>query len=174
MSAIRVKSNVSGLKLLELQLRDVVSKMGQTWAIAFDGPAAARKAYPTLRPRKGPAPAQPTNAEVLQYLEARGRTLTLLDAALKERAYRYALARFQGRAIPLPQNVMFALAPFVKETFLARALHSGADIEGEIPANSAKWTERKRRLGLSTNKMKASGQLASWLKDARFRVVRVK
>ena len=45
MSAIRVKSNVSGLKLLELQLRDVVSKMGQTWAIAFDGPAAARKAY---------------------------------------------------------------------------------------------------------------------------------
>ena len=80
----------------------------------------------------------------------------------------------QGRAIPLPQNVMFALAPFIKETFLARALHSGADIEGQIPANSAKWTERKRRLGLSTNKMKASGQLASWLKDSRFRVVRVK
>ena len=111
---------------------------------------------------------------MLQYLEAKGRTLTKLDAALKERALRYALARFQGRAIPQPQNVMFALAPFIKETFLARALHSGADIEGEIPANTAKWTERKRKLGLSTNKMKASGQLASWLKDARFRVVRVK
>lgn len=174
MSAIKVRSNVSALRLLELQLRSVIEGMGQTWAIAFDGPATARRPYPTLRPRKGPAPRQPTNAQVLQYLEANGRTLTKLDAALKERALRYALARFQGRAIPQPQNVMFAMAPFIKETFLQRALHSGADIEGEIPANSAKWTERKRRLGLSINKMKASGQLASWLKDARFRVVRVK
>ena len=86
---------------------------------------------------------------------------------------------FVTRTNPVPAalwlvNVMFALAPFIKETFLARALHSGADIEGQIPANTAKWTERKRKLGLSTNKMKASGQLASWLKDSRFRVVRVK
>jgi len=172
--SIQIKSNVSALRLLEMQLRTVVGQMGQPWAIAFDGPATARRAYPTLRPRKGPAPRQPTNAEVLQHLEARGRTLTKIDEAFKARALAYALARFRGRAIPLPQNVMFALAPFVKETFLARALHSGADIEGEIPENSAKWTERKRRLGLSTNKMKASGQLASWLKDARFRVVRVR
>lgn len=174
MSAIKVRSNVSALKLLELQLRSVVEKMGETWAIAFDGGAAARHAYPTVRPRKGPAPAQPTNAQVLQYLEAKGRTLTKIDAAFKQRALRYAMERFKGKAIPQPQNVMFALAPYVKETFLARAQHSGADIEGDIPANSAKWTQRKRRLGLSTNKMKASGQLASWLKDARFRVVRVK
>ena len=174
MSAIKVRSNVSALKLLELQLRSVVEKMGETWAIAFDGGAAARQAYPTVRPRKGPAPAQPTNAQVLEYIEAKGRTLTKLDAALKQRALRYALGRFQGKAIPQPQNVMFALAPFIKETFIARAQHSGADIEGDIPANSEKWTARKRRLGLSTNKMKASGQLASWLKDARFRVVRVK
>jgi hypothetical protein len=172
--SINVRSNVSALKLMEMQLRGVVEKMGQTWAIAFDGPATARRPYPTLRPRKGPAGKQPTNAEVLQYLEASGRTLTKLDAAFKARALSYVLARFRGRAIPQPQNVMFALAPFVKETFLARALHSGADIEGEIPANSAGWTERKRKLGLSTNKMKASGQLASWLKDSRFRVVRVK
>ena len=38
------QSNVSALKLLELQLRSVVSGMGQTWAIAFDGPATPRKA----------------------------------------------------------------------------------------------------------------------------------
>ena len=118
--------------------------------------------------------AQPTNAEVLQYLEARGRTITKLDAAMKERALRFALARFRGGAIPQPQNVMFALAPFVKETFVQRALHNGADIEGEIPTNTAKWTNYKRRLGLSTNKMKASGQLAAWLNAARFRVVRTK
>lgn len=172
--SINVRSNVSAARLLEMQLRTVVEQMGQTWALAFVGSDAARRAYPTLRPRKGPAPRQPGNAEVLQHLEAKGRTLTKLDAALKQRALAYVMARFRGKAIPLPQNVMFSLAPFIKEAFVQRALHSGADIEGQIPENTAKWTERKRRLGLSTNKMKASGQLASWLKDARFRVVRVK
>lgn len=172
--SISVRSNVSAIKLLELQLRAVVDQMGDKWAIALDGANAARRPYPTLRQRKGPAPKQPTNAEVLEYLHAMGRPLTKIDAAMKQRALAYALSRFKGRAIPLPQNVMMALGPWVKETFVQRALHNGADIEGEIPANSAKWTTYKRRLGLSTNKLKASGQLAAWLKGARFRIVRVK
>ena len=171
---ISVKSNVSALKLLEMQLRAVVDGMGGSWAIALDGGAARRAPYPTLRPRKGPAPAQPTNAEVLQYLEGMGRPVTKIDAAMRQRAYAYALSRFRGKAIPLPQNVMMSLAPFVKETFVQRVLHNGADIEGEIPANSTKWTNYKRRLGLSTNRLKASGQLAAWFKSARFRIVRVK
>jgi len=172
--AISVRSNVSQAKLLELQLRDVISKMGETWAVALDGTNSRRTPNPTLRPRKGPAPAQPTNAAVLQYLEAKGRPVTSIPEAMRVRAMAFALARFRGGAIPLPQNVMMALAPFIKETFVQRVLHNGADISGQIPANSAKWTNYKRRLGLSTNRLKASGQLAAWLQSARFRIVRVK
>lgn len=172
--AISVRSNVSQAKLLELQLRDVISKMGQTWAVALDGSNSRRTPYPTLRPRKGPAPSQPTNAEVLQHLEAKGRPVTSIPEAMRVRAMAFALSRFRGRAIPLPQNVMMALAPFIKETFVQRVLHNGADISGQIPANSSKWTNYKRRLGLSTNRLKASGQLAAWLQSARFRIVRVK
>ena len=172
--AISVRSNVSAAKLLELQLRDVISKMGQTWAVALDGSSARRTPYPTLRPRKGAAPAQRTNAEVLQHLESNRRPVTVITEAMRVRAIAFALARFRGGAVPLPQNVMMALAPFIKETFVQRVLHNGADISGQIPANSAKWTRYKRKLWLSTNRLKASGQLAAWLQSARFRIVRVK
>lgn len=172
--SITVRSNVSQAKLLEMQLRDVISKMGQTWAVALDGTNSRRTPYPTLRPRKGAAPAQPTNAQVLQYLEGNGRPVTSIPEAMRVRAMAFAMSRFRGKAIPLPQNVMMALAPFIKETFVQRVLHNGADISGQIPTNSAKWTRYKRKLGLSTNKLKASGQLAAWLQSARFRIVRVK
>jgi len=159
---------------MEQQLRAVIDRMGESWGVRLVGGAARRAPYPTLRPRKGPAPAQRTNAEVLQYLEGKGRPVTKITDAMRRAALQYALTRFRGKAIPLPQNVMMSLAPWIKTYFVQRVQHNGADISGEIPANTAKWTNYKRRLGLSTNRLKASGQLAAWLNSARFEIVRVK
>lgn len=170
---MRVESNASRARLLALQIGAVLDDFGQGWGIQLQMSATPRRPYPTLRPRKGPAPAQPTNAQVAVYLQRMGRDFFVVTDAMRASMVAQLRARFGERAIPSSSQVMMAVGPMYKRWVVDRVLHEGADVSGSIPANTPKWTTYKAALGLSTQRLRASGQLASALETSRPVMVRL-
>ena len=169
---MRVESNASAARLLAAQLRTVLEDFGQGWGTQLRLAATARRPYPTLRPRKGSAPRQCTNAELAVILQNNGRDLFRVTSQMRSAIVRQLQERFAQRAIPSSSQIMMAVGPLYKAWVLERALHNGADTP--MPANTARWTAYKARLGLSTNRVKASGQLAAAIKSAPTQLVRLR
>lgn len=164
------------LRALKARIEGVAAEWGTRWGVVLSMQDGPRRPYPTLRARKGPAPAQPTNTQLLGYLAGMRRDVLPATPTLKD-ALTYALRiRFEGGAthggvIPTAPQVMLAMGWAYQKWVVSRLDHEGADLS--MPENSAAWTARKAKLGLSTTKLKASGQLLAALKKATPRLVRL-
>lgn len=147
----------------------LVAALGTSWTLALDLDGRPRAAYPTLRPRTGPAPKQSTNLEVIEAWSGTDRDPLKLSLDERRALARDTVAALEGRPVATLNTgaLMLAIGGAWRRLFVDR-LTTGRT----FPAPSEAWTRRKARLGLSTIHMRASGQLLSAVKRARVIVQR--
>jgi hypothetical protein len=153
---------------LASRIAALVAALGTSWSLALDLDGSARKPYPTLRPRTGPAPRQSTNLDVIEAWSGTDRDPLKLSTEERRTLARDTIASLEGSSSTLNAGaLMLAIGGAWRRLFVER-LTTGRT----FPAPSAEWTQRKARLGLSTLHMRASGQLLSAVKRARVIVQR--
>jgi len=147
----------------------LVAALGTSWTLALDLDGRPRAAYPTLRPRTGPAPKQSTNLEVIEAWSGTDRDPLKLSLDERRALARDTVAALEGRPVATLNTgaLMLAIGGAWRRLFVDR-LTTGRT----FPAPSEAWTRRKARLGLLTIHMRASGQLLSAVKRARVIVQR--
>lgn len=153
------------LRALAANIDTAVRGIGERWVMKFDMAGGPRSAPPTLLPRKTAPGTQPTNATVALRLADKGYDLFELTDAVKAEWTAHLAARFSGRQIPTPYQMLFALAPLYKALVVRRAGSGGGDLR--LGPNASKTTARKAALGLSTLPAKATGQLEEALAASR-------
>lgn len=154
---------------LATRIAALVAALGASWSLALDLDGSARKPYPTLRPRTGSAPKQPTNLDVIEAWSGTDRDPLKLSPDEKRALARDTIAALEGKpAASLNTGALMLAIGGAWRRLLVERLTMGRT----FPAPSAEWTQRKARLGLSTLHMRASGQLLSAVKRARVIVQR--
>ena len=157
---------ISGVAELRARLASFAASLGDTWTAAVTLPTEPRQPYPTLRERTRPLKTQSTNADVLRVYDGTPRDVFRLSDADREAIVRDALAAAGDGFVDNPGAHMMRIAGAWRRRVVAKL--RGA----ELPAPSARWTERKGRLGLSTLAMNASGQLARALERSQLTIHR--
>lgn len=150
---MKVHTNTAPLARMAARLREIGEGLGRTWTVSLDLPAEPRDPYPTLRPRKGPAPVQPTNATVALVQP----WLTAQTDVSRARLYE-ALRDAWARGIQHGGQLMLVAGQAWKRVAVERS--QGSLTDSHPDTNTAAWRERKGRLGLDTASGRASGQLA--------------
>lgn len=145
----------------------LVAALGTSWTLSLDLDGSARRPYPTLRPRTGPAPRQSTNVEIIDAWEGTSRDPLKLSADDRRRILRDALEAVKGKPSLNTGALMLLIGGAWRRLFVER-LTTGRT----FPAPSAEWQRRKAQLGLSLVHMRASGQLLSAVTRARVIVQR--
>lgn len=156
---MRITTDASGVRRLAAKARAIAEGLGRTWTVALDLSDAPREPYPTLRPRQGPAPAQPTNADVAL---ANSEWLSPLTPTARSQLHE-ALSDAWRRGIHNGGALMLIAAQAWKRVLVARARGTLRDTSH---ANTSAWRERKGRLGLDPSPGRASGQLAEAIEAA--------
>lgn len=147
----------------ERRALQTLEDLGARWTLQLRLPTHPRVPYPTVRPRTGSVAAQ-TSAEVIEGMEERGiRPFGVTDAMRSEIA---TAVRADIRARGLQRLTGAALATLVASHWKRVVIEHRRRGEG-VPTPSAAWTERKRRLGLSTQTFIASGQLLADMEAAQ-------
>ena len=173
--AVTVRTPTAALRAATAAVREVVNGLGKTWAVRFAYDPSPRRPYPTLRPRKGPAPTQIDNSTLGLILQHKRRDFYKVTPTLRAALQTEIVARFygSGKALPNAPALMMAVAAKYKAAVVERMLHQGQP-DLNLPENSAKWTSYKARLGLSTQKGRASGQLVAATQRARAEIQRMR
>lgn len=144
------------------------------WRIRLDFAEKVRAAPRTLTPRKGPTPAQPTEAEVIAHF-TRGRDMFALDdgdvAAIGQTLVTDAIAAVQaGRPLPTASTYMLRFANLAKGLWIHRWERGGDGLP--LKPLSARYVSYKRRLGYSSKIGHLTGQSLAALKRVRVVAVR--
>lgn len=161
---MRLSVNAAPLGRLAAKARAIAEGLGRSWTVELPLAATPREPYPTLRPRKAGATAQPTNADVAL---ANAEWLTPVTDVARARLHA-ALADAWRRGIHNGGALMMVAGAAWRRVLVDRARGVLRDTR---PTNTPAWRERKARLGLSTRPGEASGQLARAL-EASTPVVR--
>lgn len=148
-------------------LHKMLDELGVTWEVSLPLPTTPRDPYPTLRPRVGAAPVQPTHAEVIDHLTTMGRDPFALTEADKAHV---AAALVERHRRGLRGAALLASAASAWRDRLVERMRGGT----AAPPVSARWAERKARLGFPTTSSIASGQLARALAAALPRVRKIR
>lgn len=153
----------------------LVAQFGVTWTIEFALPGGARQPPRTLRPRRGAAPTQPSIAQVILWQitgtsRMPARNLFQVTDADRTRigndlARRFAPRVLEGGPALAAQNLMTAVGYMWRDMVAARYASGGADLT--LPALTADYVERKRRLGYPTQIGTMTGQSISALRRAQ-------
>jgi hypothetical protein len=167
-----VSARLEGLDAVRRQLVGLAQSFGEQWSAAVQFTDEPRRPYPTLTPRLRPAGPQPTTLQVIEGLRGQGRDVFALDETDRAEITRDALARLEGRALGAEGlntgAIMLSLGAAWKRRVVAR-VEAGA-----FKAPSAKWTERKVRLGLDARALNASHQTLDALRRANLTVHRTR
>lgn len=147
---------------LATRIAALVAALGRSWSLALVLDPGRRKPYPTLRRRRGPAPAQSTNVDILNAWEGTDRDPLKLSQDDRARITRDAIERAKGRT-DLNQGALMLLIGGAWRRLIVERLSTGRT----FPAPSPEWAARKRRLRLSPVHMRASGQLLSAVQRAQ-------
>lgn len=148
-------------------LHRLLDDLGVTWEVSLPLPDAPRDPYRTLAPRKGAAPVQPTNAEVIDHLTAMGRDPFILTEADKAHV---SAALVERHRRGLRGAALLASAASAWRDRIVDRMRGGT----AAPAVSAAWADRKARLGYPTTSSIASGQLARVIAAALPRVRKIR
>jgi len=154
------------LKQVAARVAAIAQDWGRTYDVVLAMPEVPRRPYPVLRNRTKPAGPQPTNTEVLGFLEAGGRNLLAVTPMVRSMAVAETLAALRPDVIPGPQVVKLVLANAYR-----RAVLYVAETGAGLKPNTPEWRARKQRLGLSTRPGRASSQLLAALKRSMIRIV---
>lgn len=144
------------------------------WRIRLDFAQTVRTAPRTLRPRKGPTPAQPTVAEVIARFTSK-RDMFQLDAgdvqAIGQTLVTDAIATVQaGGNLPTASTYMLRFANLAKGLWIHRWERGGDGLA--LKPLSARYVRYKRRLGYSSKIGTLTGQSLAALKRVRVVAVR--
>ena len=148
-------------------LHALLDGLGTNWEVSLDLPTAPRQPYRTLRPRKGPAGPQPTNAAVIDHLAAMGRDVFALTPADRAAVVLALVGRFRAG---LRGAALYATAAGAWRDRVVARMRDGS----AAPPVSAAWAERKARLGYPVTSSVASGQLARAIAAAFPRVRKIR
>ena len=153
--------SIEGLDALRLRLNGLSASLGETWTAAVQIDGSPRAPYPTVKPRTGPAPAQPTNGDLIDYYRGTPRDPFQLSEADRAAIARDALGRLgdkllEGgeRTLRINNQALCLLIAGAWRRFILARLAAGA-----FPAPTPEWQLRKARLGLDLRPMNASLQL---------------
>ena len=154
---------------------ELLNGLNRRWAVRYDF-AATRRAPPrTLRPRKGPAPAQPTVAEVIGHFIRRRDMFALDDAqisAIGQVLVTDAVAAVRaGGAMPSASTLMLRFADLHKGLVVHRWERGGDDLE--LDPLSPGYVRYKTRLGYPARIGTLTGQSLAALKRVRVVAVRL-
>lgn len=157
------------LRKWEADAKKVVTDLGRKWTASVILSTAPRRPYSTLRPRRVSPDPQPSNAEVLSYLEASGRKIFVLSTTMRASVLRNTLADIRRRGLKNLNAgaLMLIVAGHWRREVLAR-WREGTGIKRP----SAEWRRRKVRLGLEPGPARASNQLITAFEKARLIVER--
>lgn len=154
------------LKLRAAKIAQIAAEWGRQWDVVLALPEVPRRPYPVLRDRTKPAGPQPTNTDVLGFLEAGGRDILAVTPMVRAMTIADTMAALKPDTIPNAQAVRFTLANAYR-----RAVIYVAETGAGLKPNTPEWRARKARLGLSTRPGRASSQLLAALKRSMIRIV---
>lgn len=159
---IRVKAG--GLADLQRRIADAAAELGRGATLAVVMSASPRRPYPTVRPRTRTV-TTPTNGEVFLRLRVNGHGLSEITVQARGRLIRETVESLRGRG-PIPNTgaLWLALAGRWRALLIERVETGGGDLAGDT--NDPRWTAYKARLGLSTQRLQASGQLLAALRSS--------
>lgn len=164
-----MSADLASIKEWEVKAKAAVAGLGKVWTASIVMSTARRQPYPTLHPRKRPAGAQPTNGEVLKYLEESGRVIFTLTATMRANVLRETMADIKRRGL---KNLnASALRLLVAGHWRREVLARWREGRG-IKRPSEAWRRRKVRLGLEPGPARASNQLLHAVEKARLIVER--
>lgn len=145
------------------------------WGVRLDFAQTVRKPPRTLRPRKGPAPSQPTIAEVMgHFLRERDMTkLTNEDVhAIGQTLVTDAVAAVRaGGTMPTASTYMLRFASLAKGLWIHRWERGGDDLR--LKPLTPKYLRYKTRLGYPSRIGTLTGQSLAALKRVRVVAVRL-
>jgi len=150
-------------------LGSTLNSYNSRWAVTVTLPDKVRAAPPTLRPRKGPTPAQPTVAAVIGHF-LRSRDMLQLDQsdvdAIGQTIMDGIVADVAaGKNLPPVLVLMTRFATLAKGLWVHRWERGGDGLP--LAPLSPKWLARKRRLGKPAAIGQFTGQSLKALKSAR-------
>jgi len=156
-------------------LEGLLSSVNSRWKLRYDLPDTARKAPKTLKPRKGPAPAQPTVADVIAHFarkrdmfEMTDPMLTAIGQGVFNRVITNVLA---GGPVPNAGALMLSLAAEYKKAVIHRWETGGFDLH--LAPLSPDYVRYKTRLGYPARLGTMTGQSLAAIKKARVTAVKV-
>lgn len=160
--SVRVRVR-SPLGELARQVADAAADLGRRYTLGLVLSDAPREPYPTVRGKPRQEPAR-TNGEVLSLL-AETQGLTEVDVQARGRIVREVLATLPRRnGLPTASQLWLAIGGRWRALVIERVERGGGDLSPS--ANTSDWTRYKGRLGLSTQKFRASGQLLAALRSS--------
>lgn len=157
------------------KIEALVGEFGKTWTVEFKLPAGARAPSRTLRPRRGPAPAQASIAQVVLWqvtgtkrMPARNM-FEINDYArgyLGQRlASRFTPQVLQGNAETNAGAMMVSVGFAYRDLVIARFQQGGGDLS--LPALSSAYHAYKVRLGYPAKIGTLTGQSLDAIRKAQ-------
>lgn len=179
MTAIRVRfpgaASFAPARAVVARVDELLNGLNRRWAVRYDFAKTVRKPPKTLRPRKKPAPAQPTVAEVIGYFIQR-RDMFALDegqiTAIGHVLVTDAVAAIRaGGAMPSVSTLMLRFANLHKGLVVHRWERGGDDLA--LDPLDPSYVSYKLRLGYPGRIGTLTGQSLAALKRVRVVAVRV-
>ncbi len=153
----------------------LLSGVNTKWAARYDFDKATRKAPKTLKPRKGPAPTQPTVAEVISYFIKERDMFALDDGdihAIGQTLVDDAVAAVRaGNAAPTASTLMLRFVNLHKRLVIHRWERGGDDLR--LKPLTPRYVRYKTRLGYPSRIGTLTGQSLAALKRVRVVAVRL-
>jgi len=155
--------------------QELLSGLNGRWAVRYDFKATRREAPRTLRPRKGPAPVQPTIAEVVTHFITTRDMFEMTPHALasigQEIVTKAVVDVRNGGAMPTASTLMLRIANAQKQWVIRRWEAGGGDLP--LAPLSPDYAAYKHRLGYPTRIGTLTGQSLDALRKVRVVAVRV-
>lgn len=154
---------------------ELLTGVNKRWAVRYDFAATTRQAPRTLRPRTGPAPAQPSVAEVIGHF-IRERDMFAMDAttinAIGQTLVTDAVTAIRaGGTMPTASTLMLRFANLQKGLVIHRWERGGDDLT--LRPLTPKYLRYKTRLGYPSRIGTLTGQSLAALKRVRVVAVRL-